>query len=102
MKNILYALVVGSIIYAQVCTRLDIAFVVGMLGRYQSNLGMDHWRATKKILRYLQGTKDYMLMYRRTDELEVIGYSDLDFASCVDSHKSTSGYIFMFVGEVVS
>ena len=71
--------------YAQVCIRPDIVFVVGMLGRYQSNLGMDRWRAAKKVLRYLQGTTDYMLMYRRTDELEVIGYSDSDFAGCVDS-----------------
>ena len=56
-----------------------------MLGRYQSNLEIDHWRAAKKVLRYLQGTKDYMLMYRQTHDLEVIGYSDSDFAGCVDS-----------------
>lgn len=67
MKNIPYASAVGSLMYAQVCTRPDIAFVVGMLGRYQSDPGLDHWRAAKKVMRYLQGTKDYMLMYRRTD-----------------------------------
>lgn len=43
-----------------------------------------------------------MLMYRRTDNLEVIGYSDSDFAGCVDSRKSTSGYIFMMAGGAVS
>ena len=90
MKNMPYASVVGSIMYAQVCTRPDIAFVVSMLGRYHSNPGMDHWRATKKVLRYLQGTNEYMLMYRRTDNLEIIGYSNANFAGCVDSHKSTS------------
>ncbi|KAL6329802.1 hypothetical protein AAG906_037510 [Vitis piasezkii] len=47
-----------------VCTRPDIAFSVGMLGRCQSNPGLDHWRATKKVMRYFQGTKDYKLMYR--------------------------------------
>ncbi|KAL5851084.1 hypothetical protein ACOSQ3_006202 [Xanthoceras sorbifolium] len=103
MKNIPYASVVGSLMYAQVCTRPDISFVVGMLGRYQSNPGLDHWKAIKKVMRYLQRTKDYMLMYRRTDNLEVIGYLDSDFAGCVDSRKSTSGYIFMmFSGEVPS
>jgi hypothetical protein len=102
MKNIPYASVVGSLMYAQVCTRPDIAFVVGMLGRYQSDPGIDHWRAAKKVMRYLQGTKNYMLMYRRTDNLEVIGYSDYDFVGCVDSRKSTSGYIFMMVGGAVS
>ena len=43
-----------------------------------------------------------MLMYRQTDELEVIGYLDSDFAGCVNSWKSTSSYIFMFVGRAVS
>jgi chaperone required for assembly of F1-ATPase len=73
-----------------------------MLGRYQSDPGLDHWRAAKKVMRYLQGTKDYMLMYRRTDNLEVIGYSDSDFAGCIDSRKSTSGYIFLMASGVVS
>ena len=58
IKNISYASAVGSTMYAQVCTRPDITFAVRMLGRYQSNLGMDHWRTAKKILRYLKGTKD--------------------------------------------
>ena len=64
MKNIPYASAVGSLMYAKVCTRPDIAYAVRVLGRYQSNPGMDHWRAAKKVMRYLQGTKDYMLMYR--------------------------------------
>ena len=102
MQNIPYASAVGSLMYAQVCTRPDIAFAVGMLGRYQSNPGMDHWRAAKKVMRYLKGTKDYMLKYRRTENLEVVGYSDSDFAGCVDSRKSTSGYIFMLAGGAVS
>ena len=69
MKNISYASVVGSIMYVQVCSKPNIAFSVSMLGRYQSNPGMDHWRAAKKVLRYLQGTKEYMLMYTRMDNL---------------------------------
>ena len=43
-----------------------------------------------------------MLMYRRTNNLEITGYSYSDFAGCVDSCKSTLGYIFMFVNGVVS
>ncbi|KAL6329388.1 hypothetical protein AAG906_017702 [Vitis piasezkii] len=100
MKNIPYAFVVGSLMYAQVCTRLDIAIVVGMLGRYRSNPGLDHWKAAKKVMRYLQGTKDYKLMYRRTSNLEVVGYSDSDFAGCVDSRKSTFGSIFILAVEL--
>ncbi|XP_074266262.1 secreted RxLR effector protein 161-like [Silene latifolia] len=102
MKNIPYASAVGSIMYAQVCTRPDIAYAVGVLGRYQSNLGVDHWKAAKKVLRYLQGIKDYMLMFRRTENLEVVGYSDSDYAGCIDSRKSTSGYVFMLADGAVS
>ena len=61
-----------------------------MLGRYQSNPGIDHWKAVKKALRYIQGTKDLMLTYKKSDNLEVVGYSDADFARCVDTKKSTS------------
>ena len=95
MKAIPYASVVGSLMYAQICTRPDISFAVGMLGKYQSNPGLDHWKAAKKVLRYLQGTKEYMLTYRRSDHLEVIGYSDSDYVGCVDTQNSTCGYLYL-------
>jgi hypothetical protein len=53
MKQIPYASGVGSLMYAQVCTCPDITFVVGMIGWYQIDPGMDHWKAAKKVLRYL-------------------------------------------------
>ena len=102
MKNIPYASAVGSLMYAQVCTRPDIGFAVGMLGRYQSNPGIEHWRAAKKVMRYLQGTKEYMLTYSSSNHLEVVGYSDSDFAGCLDSRKSTSGYVFLLAGGAIS
>ena len=49
MKNIPYASAFGSLMYVQVCTRPDITFDVGMLGRYQSNPIIDHWKAAKKV-----------------------------------------------------
>ncbi|KAL6351159.1 hypothetical protein AAG906_031745 [Vitis piasezkii] len=102
MQKIPYASAVGSLMYAQVCTRPDIAYIVGMLGRYLSNPGMDHWRAAKRVMRYLQRTKEYMLTYRRLDQLELIGYSDSDFAGCQDSRRSTSGYIYLLAGGAIS
>ncbi|KAM6560616.1 hypothetical protein CsatA_029855 [Cannabis sativa] len=88
--------------YAQVCTRPDIAFVVNVLGRYLSDLGHDHWVAAKKVLRYLQRTKSFMLVYKHVDNLRVVGYSDSDFGGCVDDLKSTSGYIFTLAGAAIS
>ena len=63
MQKIPYASAVGSLIYAQVCMHPDIAFTVGVLGRYLSNPEMDHWKAVKRVMRYLQRIKDYMLTY---------------------------------------
>jgi len=63
---------------------------------------MEHWKAVKKVLRYLQGTKYHMLTYRRFDHLEVIGYSDSNFTGCVDTRKSTLGFVFLLAEGVVS
>ncbi|XP_068639322.1 secreted RxLR effector protein 161-like [Aristolochia californica] len=102
IQKIPYASVVGSLMYAQVCTHPDIAFIVGILGRYSSNRGMQHWKAAKRVMRYLKRTKDYMITYRRSDSLEIIGFSDSDFAGCQESRRSTSGYIFMLGEGVIS
>jgi len=102
MKPIPYAFVVGSLIYLQNCTMLDISFAIRMLGRYQSNPCMDYWKAAKKVLRYLQGTMDYVFIYKRSDHLEMIGYSDSDSDGYHDSQKSTFGYLFLLSEGVVS
>ncbi|KAM0968159.1 hypothetical protein TB1_015836 [Malus domestica] len=97
-----YASLVGSLMYAQVCTRPDLAFAISVLGRYQANPGEQHWVAAKKVLRYLQRTKSYMLVYRSVENLELVGYTDSDFAGCLDDRKSTSGYVFTLGGAAVS
>ncbi|XP_070035148.1 secreted RxLR effector protein 161-like [Nicotiana tomentosiformis] len=102
MKNISYVSVIGSLMYAHICIRPNIAFVVKILRRYQSNLDLDYWRVVKKVLRYLQGTKDYMFMFKRPENLEVIGHYNSDFAGYVDSRKSTLGYIFVLAGGAIS
>ena len=102
MKDISYSSAVASLLYAQVCTRPDIAMTIGMLGRYQRIPGLEHWKATKKVIQYLQGTRYYNLTYRHIDHLEVVGYSDSYFVRCVDSRKSTSGYIFLLAGGAIS
>ena len=102
MEGISYTSVVKSLMYAQTCTKLNISFAVGMLGRYQSNPRMDHWKTAKKMMRYLQGTKDFMFTFRRSDNLEVTGYLDSGFAECIDSRKSTFGYLFMLAAGAIS
>jgi hypothetical protein len=56
----------------------------------------------KKVLRYVQGTKDLMLTYRRSDSLEIKGYSDTDYAKDKDDRKSITEYVFTLVGGAIS
>jgi hypothetical protein len=102
IMSVSYASAVGSLMYAQVCTHPDLGFVTGMLGRYQKNLGISHWNRIKKVLRYIQGTNGLMLTYKRSDSLEIVGYSDSDFAGCLDTDRSTSSYVFKLTGEAIS
>ena len=101
MKDITYAFVVESLIYTQTCTHPDISFVIRMLGRFQTNLGWDHWVTAKKVMQYLQGTKVYILTCKHTENLKVIGYSNSNSTRCLDSRKSTSRYVFLLASEVV-
>ena len=101
MSRVPYASAVGSLMYAMLCTRPDIAYAVSVTSRYQSNPGEQHWIAVKNILKYLRRTKDIMLVYGK-DELKVEGYTDSDFQSDVDDRKSTSGFVFTLNGGAVS
>ena len=75
--------------YAMLCTRPDICFAVSMVSRYQSDPGEEHWIIVKHIFKYLQRTRDYMLVFQ-DESLVPIGYTDSDFQSDRESRKSTS------------
>lgn len=66
-----------------------------MLGRFQANPGTAHWLAAKKGTRYLKGTRDFMLVYSKVENLEMVAYCNADLAGCVDDRKPTSSYIFI-------
>ena len=101
MSKVPYQSAVGSLMYAMIATRPDIAFAVGAVSRFMSNPGNKHWEAVKLILRYLCGTKNRCLCLGGGN-VSIIGYTDSDYAGCSDSRKSTSGYIFQFMGGAIS
>ena len=101
MKAVPYASPVESLMYDMLCTRPDICLTVGIVSRYQSNPGREHWTAIKHIIKYLKRTRDYMLVYQ-ADNLVPIGYTDSDFQSDKDSRKSTSGNVFTLEGGAIS
>ena len=63
-KKVPYASAIGSLMYTMLCTRSDISYAAGVVRRYQSNPGETHWKAAKRILRYLKSTMDYKLCYQ--------------------------------------
>ena len=100
MSKVSYVLAIGSLMYAMVCTRPDIAHAVGVVSRFMSRPGKQHWEAIKWILRYLKGSSDTYL-YFTSASLKLQGYVDADFAGDIDSRKSTTGFVFTLSGTTI-
>ena len=92
MAKIPYASACGSLMYAMVATRPDIAFAVGVISRYMANPGKKHWDAVKGVMRYLKGTKEMCICFGKHDSI-VHGYTDSDYARHPDNRKSTTEYV---------
>jgi hypothetical protein len=119
MADVPYASLIGALMYAAIGTRPDIAFAVGALSRFLGNPGRRHWNEAKRVLAYLKGTSNYVIRYSSNTlpTGEVIGYSrgvgmkptggsiegfcDSDWAGCVDTRRSTSGFVWMMNGGAV-
>ncbi|XP_070016936.1 secreted RxLR effector protein 161-like [Nicotiana sylvestris] len=102
MSKVPYANVVGSLMYAMVCTRPDISQTVGVISRYMHNPRKEHWQAVKWILRYIHNTVNVGLVFEEEGNQSVIGYCDSDFAGDLDKRRSTTGYVFSFVKAPIS
>jgi hypothetical protein len=101
MSKVPYSSAVGILMYAMVCTRLDIAHAVGVLRRYMNNPGKEHWEAVKWILRYLRATTTHALCFGGSDTF-LWGYVDSDMAGDKDNRRKTTRYVFTIGGTVVS
>ena len=88
---------IGKLQYV-VHSRLAIALVVGIVARFSANPKQNHMMAIKRTMRYLKGTKDYGLYYKKNDRVELRAYTNVDWASDIDDRKSTNGGIF-FLGK---
>ena len=102
MSRVPYASAVGSLMYAMVCTRPDLAHAVSVVSRFTGQPGKEHWQAVKRIFRYLRGTSDVGLIYGVDTLCLVTGYSDSNYDGDVDTRRSMTGYVFTLGGSVVS
>ena len=96
-----YASTVGSLMYAMVCTRPDIAHAVGVVTRFLTNPEKLHWEAMKWILRYLRGTSSVCLCFGSGEPM-LDGYTYSNMAGDVEYRKSISRFLMTFAMGVVS
>lgn len=97
----LFKQLIGSLMYLTT-TRPDLMFVVCLLSQFMAVPTESHMLAAKRVLRYIKGTVDYGVLYKRGGDDELFGFTDSDYAGDVDDRKSTSGYVFMLGEGAVS
>lgn len=99
-----YQSVLGSLNYIMTSTRPDIAYAVSILSQFSSAPQQPHVNALKRVVRYLKGTKDRKLVLGgqitkdKNNPFRLRGYTDADWGNCLDTRRSTTGYIF-FLGD---
>ncbi|GKE05027.1 zinc finger, CCHC-type containing protein [Tanacetum coccineum] len=96
-----YSRVIGCLMYAMTCIRPDIAFAVGKLSRYTSNSNTQYWQVIQRVLKYLKKTIDYKLTYTGYPSV-LEGYTDASWISNSEDNSSTSGWVFLLGGGVIS
>lgn len=101
MRDDPYQSLIGSLMYLAVSTKPDIAHTVSVLSQFNVNPGKAHWTSAKRVLRYLQGTKNHGLCFRKTKS-DLIGYVDSDWAGDIDDRVSYTGYVFKLGGSSVT
>ncbi|XP_075099458.1 secreted RxLR effector protein 161-like [Nicotiana tabacum] len=102
MIQVPYRSTVGSLMYVMVCTRYDIHEAFDFVSRYQTDPGLVHWQAVKRIMRYLKGNVDYAFCYKGCKDLILVGHNNADHGGDLDERKSTSGYVLLLSDGTIS
>eukprot|EP00253_Pinus_taeda_P016442 PITA_16442 len=89
----LYRQLVGKLLYLT-HTRPDLSFAVGLVARFMQTPRESHWKAAKRILRYVRGTIQFGIHYNAEASPLLVGFTDSDWAGDPDDWKSTAGYVF--------
>jgi hypothetical protein len=96
-----YQAMVGSLMYAMLCTRSDLAYAIQQLSQFNSNPTNAHFQAPKRAFRYLQDCQTTGPIYNGDITAPIQGYCDTDFAMNGD-RKSISGCLFLLAGAPIS
>jgi len=88
--------------WGQLATRPDLSFAISLLSHFQADPGVEHWKALLHVIGYVKNTIDFGLTYSRDAELSPLAYVDTDYGGCRDTRRSTSGFVFLMAGGVVT
>lgn len=88
--------------YLAVATRPDISYAVSHLSSFLDSYGPEHWAAAIRLLCYLKGTHSHVLVLGGKKPLNLSGYSNSDYANCLDTSRSVGGYCFTLGSGMVS
>ena len=107
MYEVPYVNALGSLMYAMVRTRHNLSYLVSLVSRFMANPRKAHWQALKWILRYIKGSIGKSLVYGEVEGYQentvvIEGFVDSDFAGCLDTRKSLTGYVFTTFGTAIS
>ena len=100
VNQTLYRSMIGKLQYV-VHSRPNIALIVGIVVKFSTNPKENHMMVVKRIMRYLKGTTEYGLYYKKNEDFELKSYTDVDWASSLDDRKSTSGGPFILGSRLV-
>ena len=92
---------VGSLIYLTI-TRPELAYSIAVTSQFMQNPKTSHLDAAKRVLCYVKGSIDYGLLYKKSDNFLLKGFTDANWAGYIDDRRSTSGYCFSVGSTTVS
>lgn len=104
VNKTLYRQAIGSLMYLMVCTRPEICFVVGRPSQYMEKPTKFLWTAVKHVFSYIAGTLSTDIVYTgdQKGRVNLVGFSDSEWAGCKIDRKSTIGFVFFVAGGAVS
>jgi transposase InsO family protein len=101
-EKLMYQRIIGSLMYAMVGTRPDIAFAVSATSQFAASPQHEHWVVLRHTLRYLRGSASLALRFPKEGNLSFKGYSDADWGGNIPNRRSTSGTAFILGGTAIS
>ena len=79
-----------------------ITYAIQQLSQFLDSYSFIHWNAAVQVVHYLKGTRDLHLTLGGNNKINLLGYMDSDWANCLDTRRSISGYCYTLGSGLIS